>query len=197
MMEALGLEGHRALQAAGGSATSIEIDLSLRFSESTDASAAKATVQSYVSSDASQGGNGLLEDLQAAAPALASRLQVDASATQFESEVLAVDTSVTDVSETAVSEGGDGPSVEDESEGDGDAEEDSGVGGLIGGAIGGIIVLVVVITAVYCCCCRGKQEDVTGGPVRGGASTAPGFAVIIKNGQTQQFQQSNPIRQAM
>jgi len=74
-----------------GGAGGISIDSSLRFRADQDAFAAQQKVSAYVDSAPTSGGNGLLEDLQAAAPAIASRITVDTSAVTFQEEVLTED----------------------------------------------------------------------------------------------------------
>jgi len=84
------------------------------------------------------GGNGLLDDLRAAAPGLASRITVDTSGASSEIEVLASDEEV-DTTDTT-------PTGDDEDDGG------SSIGVIAGAAVGGLVGLGLIAVAVYFLC---------------------------------------------
>lgn len=122
--------GARA-RSTQASAVAVEIDFTLQFEPAANSFEVERATRAYISSDPNIGGNGLLEDLQAAVPALATELELAAGGVRVQSEVLAEE-------RVEGVQGAGGPQAPSGRDGDGGNGASTGV--IVGAVIGAIVV---------------------------------------------------------
>lgn len=129
----------RSLQGMDSSSLGVEVDFSMRFAAAKDEFEAQLASAAYLRSEPQQGGNGLLEDLQAAAPVLATRMHVAADSVEVASELVVEARVVASVPSSAQPS----PSAAAESPSDDDSK-----GGISAFAIVGIAAAILVMAGV-------------------------------------------------
>jgi len=123
---------------------SVEVDVRLQLASTASMQAAEETTRLYILGTLPAGGNGLLEDLQAAAPALAEDIEVDSTSIGVITEELTEDATVEVVSSAEPVD----PGTEDVST-DGDGEGGGNGGAIAGAVIGSLLGVAIIAVGIY------------------------------------------------